>query len=68
MAIDPFEPAARNDNGSVPIDRWIKTPCGRSLYRELAARPGWLARLRLGWFVAIATLRDWPLPNPDQES
>jgi hypothetical protein len=38
------------------------------MYRELAARPGGLARLRLGWFVVIAVLRDWPLPNPDQAS
>jgi hypothetical protein len=25
-----------------------------------------LSRLRLGWFVAIAALRDWRLPDPDQ--
>ncbi|MBM5802042.1 MAG: hypothetical protein FJ077_14720 [Cyanobacteria bacterium K_DeepCast_35m_m2_023] len=45
--------------------RWIKTPCGRAKYAELAARRGALASLRLGWFVLIAALRDWPLPVPD---
>jgi len=46
--------------------RWIKTDCGRAKYTELAARPGLLARIRLAWFVLIAALRDWRLPNPDQ--
>jgi len=45
-----------------PMLRWIKTDCGRAKYQELAARSGALARLRLAWFVAIAALRDWPLP------
>jgi hypothetical protein len=48
---------------SPTIHRWIKTECGRAKYAELAARRGALARLRLGWFVLIAALRDWPLPN-----
>jgi len=43
------------------VPRWIKTDCGRARYAELAARPGALARLRLGWFVLIAALRDWRL-------
>jgi hypothetical protein len=47
------------------LHRWIKTACGRAKYAELAQRPGPLARLRLLWFVLIAALRDWPLPNPD---
>jgi len=46
------------------VYRWIKTACGRAKYQELAARPGPAARLRLAWFVAIAALRDWPLPPP----
>jgi hypothetical protein len=46
--------------------RWIKTECGRAKYAELAARQGWLAQLRLAWFVAIAALRDWRLADPDQ--
>lgn len=45
------------------IHRWIKTECGRAKYAELAARPGVAARLRLGWFVLIAALRDWRLPD-----
>ncbi len=45
--------------------RWIKTECGRAKYAELAARSGPLARLRLGWFVLIASIRDWRLPNPE---
>lgn len=44
------------------VFRWIKTECGRAKYAELAARHGVLARLRLGWFVLIAAIRDWPLP------
>jgi hypothetical protein len=45
------------------VPRWIKTDCGRAKYAELAARPGAWARLRLAWFVLIAALRDWRLPN-----
>lgn len=40
----------------------IRSECGRAKYLELAARPGPLARLRLAWFVVIATLRDRNLP------
>lgn len=36
--------------------------------RPPSPRPGAAARLRLLWFVTIAALRDWPLPNPDQPS
>jgi hypothetical protein len=43
---------------------WIRTPCGRAKYLSLAARPGPLARLRLGWFVLIAALRDLGQPLP----
>lgn len=48
------------------VFRWIKTPCGRARYVELAARPGVLARLRLAWFVLIAALRDLDLPDAPQ--
>jgi hypothetical protein len=47
------------------LDRWIKSDCGRAKVRELARRPGLPARLRLGWFVLIAALRDWRLPADD---
>ena len=50
------------------INRWIKTECGRAKYTELAARPGLLAQLRLAWFVLIAALRDWRLPNQSDAS
>ena len=45
------------------IHRWIKTECGRAKYADLAARSGPVARLRLAWFVLIAALRDWRLPQ-----
>ena len=45
--------------------RWIKTDCGRAKYADLSTRRGLAAKLRLGWFVLIASLRDWSLPNPD---
>jgi len=48
-----------------PIPAGIRSDCGRARYLQLAARPGLLARLRLAWFVAIATLRDRHLPAPD---
>jgi hypothetical protein len=50
------------------VHRWIKTACGRAKYAELAQRPGAAARLRLAWFVLIAALRDWPLPDPDSSA
>ncbi|MFM7267754.1 MAG: hypothetical protein ACKOZT_04090 [Cyanobium sp.] len=46
---------------------WIRTPCGRAKYQVLAARPGLSARLRLGWFVLIAALRDLGQPLPAEE-
>ncbi len=46
--------------------RWVKTECGRAKYDQLASPTDLLSRLRLGWFVAIAALRDWRLPDPDQ--
>ena len=45
--------------------QWIKTDCGRTKYADLSSRRGLPAKLRLGWFVLIASLRDWSLPNPD---
>ena len=46
--------------------RWVKTECGRAKFDQLASPANLLSRLRLGWFVAIAALRDWRLPDPDQ--
>ena len=45
--------------------RWIKSECGRAKLADLKSRQGLPAQLRLGWFVLIAALRDWNLPNPD---
>ena len=46
--------------------RWIKTDCGRAKLAELQQRTGPANRVRLAWFILIAALRDWRLPNPDQ--
>ncbi|GCE64871.1 hypothetical protein OMCYN_00794 [cyanobiont of Ornithocercus magnificus] len=46
--------------------RFIKTDCGRAKYIDLLARQGVWARLRLNWFVLIAALRDWRLPDTEQ--
>ena len=50
----------------ISLHRWIKTDCGRAKLASLSARQGPLAQLRLIWFVVIAAIRDWPLPDPDQ--
>ena len=48
------------------LHRWIKTDCGRAKLAELQQRTGLANRVRLAWFILIATLRDWRLPYPDQ--
>lgn len=55
--------AAPNAPAPAQPPRWIKTDCGRAKYAELASRAGAPARLRLAWFVLIAALRDWRLPD-----
>lgn len=67
VAPDQPQPSLPQTPGSCWVNRWIKTTCGRAKYAELAQRPGVLARLRLGWFVLIAGLRDWPLPPPPEQ-
>ena len=47
------------------VYQWIKTDCGRAKYADLSTRRGLAAKLRLAWFVLIASLRDWSLSNPD---
>jgi hypothetical protein len=44
---------------------WVKTDCGRAKLAELQQRTGPANRVRLAWFILIASLRDWRLPNPD---
>ena len=48
------------------LHRRIKTDCGRAKLAELQQRRRPIARARLTWFILIAVLRDWRLPNPDQ--
>ena len=48
------------------IHTWIKTTCGRSKFAELAAKPGMISRIRLGWFVIVASIRDFPISAKDQ--
>ena len=48
------------------LHRWIKTDCGRAKLAELQQLTGPVNRVRLAWFILIASLRDWRLPNPDQ--
>ena len=47
------------------LHRWIKTDCGRAKLADLQQRRSPTARMRLAWFILIAALRDWRLPNPD---
>ena len=47
------------------LHRWIKTDCGRAKLAELQQRTSPANRVRLAWFILIAALRDWRLPNPD---
>jgi hypothetical protein len=61
--LDPSHHAMTAELHAAP--RCIKTECGRAKYAALAARSGPLARLRLGWFVLIAALRDRHLSDPD---
>ncbi|AII48158.1 hypothetical protein KR52_03165 [Synechococcus sp. KORDI-52] len=56
-------------NPSSPVlHRWIKTDCGRAKLAELQQRRGIGARLRLAWFVLIASLRDLPHQPPEPSS
>jgi len=64
-AIKPAQHPSTQTMDKPAIHRWIKTECGRARYAELADRAGVVARLRLGWFVLIAALRDWRLRDPD---
>lgn len=55
------------NNMSTPkIFALIKTPCGRAKYSELSLKNNLFGKLRLYWFVFIAIIKDWRLPNTDQ--
>ena len=40
------------------IESYIKTRCGLAKYRELKSKGGWVAKLRLYWFLLFGVLRD----------
>ncbi len=40
------------------INNFIKTECGIDQYNLLKKKKGFLSKLRLYWFIALATLRD----------
>ncbi len=44
---------------------FIKTQCGREKYFYLKNQKGILAKVRLLWFIIIASLRDWNLNKID---
>ncbi len=50
---------------SKKINSLIKTPCGRAKYLSLLDKPGIIAKIRLGWFILIAIIKDWNLPDQD---
>ncbi len=41
------------------VFNFIKTPCGQTKYIELKANKTLLGKLRLLWFILIASIRDW---------
>ena len=47
------------------IFSFIKTPCGRAKYNELASKKGIIAKFRLLWFILIASAKDWPISSSD---
>ena len=43
--------------------KYIKTPCGQAKYIELQSNKSLLGKLRLFWFVIIASIRDWNIKD-----
>ena len=41
------------------IFKYIKTPCGQTKYLELESNKSLIGKIRLFWFVIIASIRDW---------
>ena len=41
------------------VFNYIKTPCGKAKYIELEANKTLLGKVRLFWFILIASIRDW---------
>ena len=45
------------------VFKYIKTPCGQAKYIELESNKTLIGKLRLIWFVLIASIRDWNIKN-----
>ena len=45
------------------IYQFIKTDCGRSKYESLILKKGTINKLRLIWFIVIATIKDLKIRN-----
>ena len=41
------------------VFNYIKTPCGQAKYIKLESNKTLLGKLRLIWFILIASIRDW---------
>ena len=41
------------------VFKYIKTPCGQAKYIELEANKTLSGKVRLFWFILIASIRDW---------
>ena len=49
------------------VFNYIKTPCGQAKYIELEANKTLLGKLRLLWFILIASIRDWNIKEIERE-
>ncbi len=45
------------------VFNYIKTPCGQAKYIELEANKTMLGKVRLFWFILIASIRDWNIKD-----
>jgi len=45
------------------VFNFIKTPWGQAKYIELEANKALIGKLRLMWFIFIASIRDWNIKD-----
>ena len=45
------------------VFNYIKTPCGQAKYIELETNKTLLGKVRLLWFIVIASIRDWNIKD-----
>jgi len=45
------------------VFNYIKTSCGQAKYIELEANKTLLGKVRLFWFILIASIRDWNIKD-----